>query len=213
MATHPTYAQEPARTPRKLAASEIDVASHALGRAFYDDPLMMYLMPSDARRTRVMTHVMRCAVRMAVPEDHSFTTDPADGAALFLPPGTPQVPLARVVRVIVPQAWRFGFGPLSRYMAVTDELQRKHPAGDHWYLMTLGVDPDRQGLGLGGAMMSAILPRAEAEGTDVYLETNKPRNVVFYQKNGFKVREHFRCHGGRGPETWTLIRERGQFHT
>lgn len=61
-------------------------------------------------------------------------------------------------------------------------------------------------------MMSAILPRAEAEGMDVYLETNKPRNVVFYQKNGFKVREHFRCDGGRGPETWTLIRERGQFH-
>lgn len=212
MASLPESAPQFVRTPRKLAPHEIDAAAYALGRAFYDDPLMMYLMPSDAKRARTMTHVMRSALRMAQPEDEIYTTDATHGAALFLPPGRSKLPLGRILRVVAPQAWRFGAGPLRRYMAVTDEFEHKHPEGDHWYLMTLGVDPDRQGQGLGGAMMSDILKRAEAEGTTVYLETNKPRNVVFYQKHGFKVREHFLCHSGRGPETWTLIRENGQFH-
>jgi len=214
MATHPTYAQEPARTPRKLAASEIDVASHALGRAFYDDPLMMYLMPSDARRTRVMTYVMRCAVRMAYPEGESYILDtPDNGAALFLPPERRKVPAARIFGAILPDSWRFGFGPIARYVAVTKEFEAKHPPEQHWYLAALGVEPDRQGQGLGGRLISTVLRHAEAEGTTVYLETNKPRNVVFYQKHGFRVREHFNCHGGRGPESWTMIRQNGQFHT
>ncbi len=214
MASSPAPAARPDVAPRKLERHEIDRAARALGRAFYDDPLMIYLMPSDAKRAAVMTYVLRCAVRMAAPEGESYTVaTPDNGAALFLPPGRPKVPLARVLRTIIPEVWRFGMGPIGRYLAVMKEFETKHPAGDHWYLMTLGVDPGRQGLGLGGFMVSSILRRAEAEGTTVYLETNKARNVVFYQKHGFRVDDHFNCHGGRGPETWTMLREQGQFHT
>jgi len=213
MAAFPAAEARPDIAPRKLGRDEINRAARALGRAFYDDPLMMYFMPSDTKRTAVMTYVLRCAVRMAIPEGESYTVDtPDNGAALFLPPGTPKVPVSRVLQTILPEAWRFGLGPIGRYLAVMKEFEPKHPAEDHWYLATLGVDPDQQGRGLGGFMMSAILRRAEAEGTTVYLETNKARNVVFYQKHGFRVDDHFNCHRGRGPETWTMLREHGQFH-
>ena len=203
-----------ALAPRKLGRNEIASASRALGRAFFDDPLMTYLMPSDEKRMRVMTNIMGCAVRMAFPEGESYVLDTADnGAALFLPPGRRKVPAARALGVILPQDWRVGFGPISRYFGVMQEWEPKHPPEDHWYLMTLGVEPERQGQGLGGRLISSVLQRAEAEGTTVYLETNKARNVTFYQKHGFRVREHFNCHGGRGPETWTMIREGGKFHT
>jgi hypothetical protein len=213
MTSSPVHSARPQIAPRKLERDEIDRAARALGRAFYDDPMMVYFMPSDAKRAAVMTYVLRCAVRMAFPEGESYTVDtPENGAALFLPPGMAKVPLSRVLSTIIPEAWRFGLGPIGRYMAVMKEFEPKHPAGDHWYLATLGVEPDKQGQGLGGFMMSAILKRAEAEGTTVYLETNKAKNVVFYQKHGFRIEEHFNCHGGRGPETWTLLREHGQFH-
>src|SRR3990172_8624981 len=102
--------------PRKLERHEIQAASRALGRAFYDDPLMMYLMPSDERRTRVMTYVMRCAVRMAFPEGESYILDtPENGAALFLPPGRRKFPASRVLGAILPDSWRFGTGPILRY--------------------------------------------------------------------------------------------------
>jgi len=200
--------------PRKLERHEIERAARALGRAFYDDPLMMYLMPTDERRARTMTHIMRCAVRLAFPEGESYALDtPDNGAALFMPPGRWKVPAARVAGTILPVSWRFGFGPIARYLAVMKELEAKHPREDHWHLATLGVEPDRQGQGIGGRLVSSVLERAEAEGTTVYLETNKTRNVVFYRKHGFRVNEHFNCHGGRGPETWTMIRQNGQFHT
>lgn len=208
---HPQLRTEPA--PRKLERHEIQAASRALGRAFYDDPLMIYLMPSDGRRARAMTYVMRCAIRMAFPEGESYSLEaPEDGAALFLPPAVRKVPAMRVMQAILPDSWRFGLGPIARYMAVMKEFEAKHPPENHWYLMTLGVEPDRQGRGLGGRLISSVLKRAQAEGTTVYLETNKARNVAFYKKHGFRVREHFNCHGGRGPESWTMIRQDGQFH-
>lgn len=193
--------------PRLLAPDERRAAAEALGRAFFDDPLLEYLMPDDGKRSRVMTPLMLCAVQMAYPEGHCYTTSTGPlGAALFMPPGKPKVPMSRLARVVLPQVPRFGVAPLLRYMGVMDELEKKHPRTPHWYLATLGVDPEHQGQGLGGHLISAILQRADADRTPVYLETNKARNVPFYEKHGFQVVEHFNCHAGKGPETWTMLR-------
>ena len=79
--------------------------------------------------------------------------------------------------------------------------------GASGYFGLLSVDPPRQGQGVGGMLISDVLGRADTERLPVYLETLKARNVPFYEKHGFVVREHFNCHGGRGPETWTMLRE------
>jgi ribosomal protein S18 acetylase RimI-like enzyme len=51
----------------------------------------------------------------------------------------------------------------------------------------LGVDPARQGLGLGSAMLKAGLARVDADHLPAYLESSNPRNVPLYERFGFEV--------------------------
>ena len=52
-----------------------------------------------------------------------------------------------------------------------------HPKGpEHWYLQYLGVEPRRQGKGLGGALLAPVLERCDGEGVPAHLETSTERN-------------------------------------
>ena len=77
------------------------------------------------------------------------------------------------------------FGTL---MAQMGELHAAVVPPEHWYLLILGVDPPRQGQGVGASLtFQPILRRADSEALPCYLETMKPRNVTFYQKHGFEI--------------------------
>lgn len=47
--------------PILLNASQINAASHLLGRAFQDDPLMVYLVPNAGKRRRLLPTLFRVA--------------------------------------------------------------------------------------------------------------------------------------------------------
>jgi GNAT superfamily N-acetyltransferase len=209
-AAHPT--PEP---PHRIAPAEREAAAQALARAFWDDPLMGYIWPSDPMRQTLLPIFMRGAMQLAEPYRESFTAgSPPVGAALWLPPGKTKIPTLSVLRILLPNIWRWRLGPLQRFGGIMDEFDTKHAAAfartpdahDHWYLMVLGVDPPRQGQGLGGLLMSDVLKRADNQHRATYLETQKAKNVPFYEKHGFAVVEHFNCDRGKGPECWTMLR-------
>jgi GNAT superfamily N-acetyltransferase len=71
---------------------------------------------------------------------------------------------------------------------VMDYVEQVHHSavpGPHWYLPLIGVEPSRQGHGVG--VLQAMLPRVDREGLSCYLETFQPTNVRFYQRNGFEI--------------------------
>jgi len=96
-------------------------------------------------------------------------------------------------------------GRFGTLMAQPGELHAQAVPPDHWYLLLLGVDPPRQGQGVGGSLIEPILRRADAEGRACYLETMKPRNVTFYQKHGFAVVVEGDTSDG-GLHFWTMRR-------
>lgn len=69
----------------------------------------------------------------------------------------------------------------------------------------LGVDPTRQGQGIGSKLLSAGVERADTSGLPCYLETMNPDNVPLYQKFGFAV-----ANEGDIPESnvhvWGMVR-------
>jgi GNAT superfamily N-acetyltransferase len=69
--------------------------------------------------------------------------------------------------------------------AVFDEMSNYHPAGAHWYLPLIGVDPAHQGKGHGGALLTYALQRCDRDGLPAYLESTNPRNVPLYERHGF----------------------------
>jgi GNAT superfamily N-acetyltransferase len=112
------------------------------------------------------------------------------GSASWLQPGTMPRPRARENRIIRACAAALVTGRNRRSgMKLLGEVEKKHPAEPHWYLPLLGIDPKWQGRGLGGALIRVKLTECDATRSPAYLETQKPENVPYYQRFGFRVSE------------------------
>ena len=193
-----------------LIANDVTRAGEVLGRAFFDDPMTEYMFPDESARERPNRWLMEKGAVYGLRYGEVYTTSGVDGAAVWLPPGDTDMPMLRMIRAGMAMApIRIGIRAFRRFIAITDfveELHHRDMAAKHWYLMLLGVDPDRQGQGIGGVLIEPVVSRADASGLPCYLETMKEINVTFYKKHGFDV-----VWEGDIPSTglylWTMRRE------
>ena len=72
------------------------------------------------------------------------------------------------------------------------ETEKRHPREEHWYLEVLGTRPDRQGEGLGSALIRHGLERAEQDGLPAYLESSKESNVAVLRPPRVRGDRHHR---------------------
>ncbi|GAA3712170.1 GNAT family N-acetyltransferase [Zhihengliuella alba] len=75
-----------------------------------------------------------------------------------------------------------------------------------WTLETVGVDPRRQGTGLGTAVTAAGLTVIDERGAPVALQTSDDRNVRLYERLGFAVVETTQV--PNGPVVYSMVREK-----
>jgi ribosomal protein S18 acetylase RimI-like enzyme len=64
---------------------------------------------------------------------------------------------------------------------------RRDPDEPHFHLGPVSADADKQGRGIGSAMMRAFCDRVYRDHALAYLETDKRENVAFYEKFGFET--------------------------
>jgi GNAT superfamily N-acetyltransferase len=194
----------------RLQEAQVGEASEALARAFFDDPMTVYMMPDDNQRKEILPGFMAAGSRICLPHGEIYTTPGTIlGSANWLPPGKTEVTEeALAASGALDVLGRMGEEAARRFgglMAQLGELHHAAVSPDHWYLLILGVDPPRQGQGVGGALIEPILRRADAEGKACYLETMKPRNVTFYGNHGFEVVVEDDTADG-GLHFWTMRR-------
>jgi ribosomal protein S18 acetylase RimI-like enzyme len=194
----------------KLQGTQIEEVSHVLARAFFDDPLIEYIEPDEDKRRKSLPWFFNKAAQISTRYGEPFTTaGTIDGAALWLPPGKTILSIPMMIQVgMMAAPFKFGLSTFMRFMGVMNHMEHLHKRDvppDHWYLMVLGVEPERQGQGVGGKMIAPILERADRDRLPCYLETMKERNVTFYKKNGFEVVVDDVIKDG--PRYWTMKRD------
>jgi GNAT superfamily N-acetyltransferase len=175
-----------------LTESQLDEAGAVLGRAFYDDPLSVYLLPNEEGRADKLEWFFGAGAKYGHMYGEVHTTpETFDGAACWLPPGEADMGIVRMARAGMLMApFKLGFSAMGRFfkiMGKMEELHKRDMPMPHWYLMILGVDTVKQGKGIGGSLVAPMLARADAEKLPCYLETMKEINVAFYTKHGFEV--------------------------
>ncbi len=195
----------------ELAAPRMKEAAEVLARAFYEDPMMTFIFPEDARRARLLPWYMGVWMRYGHMYGEVTTTGgKVEGAAVWFPPETFQVTPVRIIRAgIIAMPLRLGPAAFGRFMRIAnclEELQKRDVPPRHLYLLFLGVDPLRQGHSVGSALLQPALACADAESCPCYLETTKETNVRFYEKHGFGVASEADLPGS-GPHFWTMKRE------
>ncbi len=175
---------------RPATRADVGALSRTLGRAFFDDPVMRWMLPDDDVRRRKLHRLFAALTR----HHHlagggvEIATGGADigGAALWDPPGSWRQTGLQELRAMPSLVLAFGFS-ISRGRRVEELMKEAHPEEPHWYLAIIGSDPDVRGTGLGRALMQSRLERCDAEHAPAYLESSNPDNVPYYQRFGFEV--------------------------
>jgi ribosomal protein S18 acetylase RimI-like enzyme len=194
----------------RLTDSQIPGAAATLARAFHDDPLMTYAIPDAAERVRLLPDMYARMIRFGTLAGEVYVTAGAlEGVALWLPPH------AKWTRENIEASGMhetpnlIGNDAYQRYREVVGRewqaRERDMPIAC-WYLFLLGVEPDSQRRGLGGALMRPVIERADEEHVACYLETENQRNVAFYLKQGFDVIVNGEEAGASGVRFWTFRR-------
>lgn len=196
------------------ATREVLLEAAALqGRAFFDDPAMMFTFPDEAGRRARLPWLMQVGIACGLRLGHVDTTAGTMlGHAVWLAPGATSVtPDVLNDSGFADAPGRMGDAALARFGAFMEAASEAHERlmpQPHWYLMILGVDPSFQGQGVGGALIAPTLSRADADGLPCYLETSKERNLIFYRKHGFEVRGEAKIvDGGDSVHVWMMVRE------
>ena len=194
----------------EIKKSDLAILSRVMSRAFFTNPTTLYCLPDESGRSDKLDWFLRIALRCGQKYGSVHTTDEEEGAAIWLSPSHVYLSLFQLLKQGFSTApFRLGMGPLGRLfncLNYFEKLQKSDMPDDHWYLFLLAVDPPQQGKGIGRRLIRPILQRADSEKTSCYLETDKPGNVTFFQKNGFKINREDDVPKG-GPHFWTMIRK------
>jgi ribosomal protein S18 acetylase RimI-like enzyme len=162
---------------------EQDAVIDTLTLAFSTDPAVRYMFPNPAGYLKAFPRLAAAMAGSALAAGTAWVDDGGAAAALWLAPGAEadrEAIIALVGETVAPERQ-------AVLGALGEEMQAFHPDEPHWYLSMIGVDPSRQGQGLGAALLKAGLARCDADGLPAYLESSSPKNVPLYERHGFEV--------------------------
>lgn len=180
-------------TVRLATRDEIPELAAVLARAFAADPFFSWMAGDASERGQRMRDGWTAILRHASAGlAATWTTEHREGAAVWIPPGRRASSMLDQLRLVPGMARFTGWGRLRQVSAALETLDRRrhaHASVPHWYLAALGVEPARQGEGIGSALLAPVLATADADGVPCYLETAVGRNVLLYERHGFEVVE------------------------
>ena len=195
---------------RAAAPNDVDACANVLARAFQDDPGAIVFDPDPARRAEMLPGFFRAFVAASLAEDADLVVagDPIEGIASWFGPDRhgPSGP-AMAANGFEDVLERWGPEVGERMLRMTGEIERQHErliTGQHFRLEFFGVDPSRQGSGIGSALIEHGHRIADEFGLPCYLETFTEPNVRYYERRGYRIVGEYAV--GDGVPVYGLVR-------
>lgn len=195
----------------KLTTKDTDWAAKVLERAFYTDPMLNFIYADTINKPGKLNWFFRVTFRLAALYGDCLSTVEKDGVLMMLPPDQQEITIGKLIKSgFLAAPFKMSWASFSRSMALMDFVEKEHKAAapaDHYYIMTVGVLPERQGRGIGKKLMARALEIVDANNMPCYLETQNKNNVPIYQKSGFEVVSDKEIPNG-GLHNWGMWRQK-----
>lgn len=183
-----------------VSESDSGKAFDTLVLAFAADPVERWLYPESREYLAHFAAFLAAFAGPAFAEKTVWCLGDLSAVAVWIPPGT--APDGDAIVDVLTETVAEGKHP--DLFAVLEQMDEAHPSFPHWYLPWFGVDPARQGQGLGGELITHCLRLIDRGHLPAYLETPNPRTVGFYERHGFEVVGEAR--GGHCPPVTFMLR-------
>ena len=177
--------------------------TRTLAAAFQDDPALSWIVTDADKRRAMLPGFFKVMAEQSRRHGEILASPDGGAASLWYPPG--KVSDGLIASLYDNLRMLAGFrSDLPRGLTVAEEMYKRHPKPQPYsYLRYVGVAPEAQGKGWGGAIVRAGVARAAEQGTGVLLETATPDNVTIYTRLGFEIIEEWEVPGG--PKFWTMV--------
>jgi ribosomal protein S18 acetylase RimI-like enzyme len=194
-------------TLRRAQPADVPALAGVLARAFDQDPFYNWLVLQDERRVERAEWVFDVMLRRLSSElSEAYTTDQLGGVSVWR--REVDIPFGQQLRLLPLFARATGWARIPATLRMFYYLEAQHQRlmpEPHYYLFLLGVEPARQGQGVGSQLITPMLARCDREQARVYLETSRADNLPFYERHGFEVVEV--VERGGWPNFWLMIRK------
>ena len=206
--SEPMVAKPGAEQPdlRLATADDLPGLADVLADAFMHDPVYTWLLPGSRRlksrlRTMFAVEMEQYVIRNG---GTVWTTSGIDGAVAELPPEAWEMPKSMTGKEALQWARAFGTRlPLA--IRVQRAMEERHLREPHFYVRTVGVRTEKQGRGVGSALMQPTLQRADSAGLPTYLEASSERSAALYERLGFAHIDVLELPDD-GPPLWRMRR-------
>ncbi|MDL5203751.1 GNAT family N-acetyltransferase [Streptomyces sp. ALI-76-A] len=188
---------------RTAGEEDRDLVIRLLDEAFQDDPVSGWVFPGDEYRRTTHHRLMAAFTDIVLADGRIDLTEDGSACALWLSVSADEHAdeegPALVREAVDPQNERVEL--IGRLTADVHPSERAHA-----YLWMIGVSPERQGEGLGTALITSVLDRCDREGVPAYLEASNARSRTLYERLGFTVVDR-PLDLPDGPRMWPMWRE------
>ena len=185
---------------RRASAEDVHRLKAVFAAAFYEDPIIGWMMPSERSRERRLHRFFAIELRhVALVRGEVWASTDFSGVAMNNPPGAWGHPW----RAFLLEGQNFGIR-LPRAARLLAAMHQRHPRHPHYYFRDVGVLPEMQGQGIGSALMRPTLERCDREGLPAYLEATSERSAALYERLGFQLTRELRV--ADSPPLWPMLR-------
>ena len=191
---------------RQVTETEAEQVTELFTLAFYDDPTWGWAFP--AADTRMVCHRVWWGLYMhsALAYRCVLMTDDGGAAALWIPPGEPELSDEDEARV-EPTLRELIGSHTDDVLTLLDRFDANHPRqAPHYYLSLLATHPDHRGRGKGMGLLAANLVQIDELECPAYLESSNRANDHRYERLGFVQIGEFAAPSG-GPTVACMWRD------
>jgi|GEM_PF-6873057 len=178
-----------------------------LADAFVNDPMCEFLFQDEAKRYDTVKEMFSFMFDLGVGYGKLITHEDVGlvvyaDSYLTYKSAIHQIKKG-ALRIPFTIGWR-NFLNVLTYERFAQMLRNKYAKKDDVYLFIIAVDPAQHGKGIGSSLISEL--KTLTPGRRIYLETSNPRNIPFYEKNGFRQEKGCRLPGS-DVYIWPMIYE------
>lgn len=177
----------------RVGEADAGAAAAVLARAFFDEPVFVAAVHDPADRARLCLPLFTAGVRHACRYGEVLAVGEPGGPPLGVVYWVVRPEPALTADALADLGYTALAAEWGRSLALLGELEEEGASSlaglpEPWrYLGVIGIDPDRQGQGLGSLLLGRVIADAAEAGAVVGLVTDRSRNVPFYERAGLAV--------------------------
>ena len=178
-----------------------DAATSVVTLAFAADPIARWTYPDPDQYLEYFPRFIRAFAGKSFEQGTAYLAPDFAGAALWLKPG-----FSPNEDELLGLIWESTSSEVQKDLfPMFEQMAAFHPKYPHWYLPMIGVEPSRQGSGVGSALLQHSLANCDADSLPAYLESSNPKNIPLYERFGFEVIGTIKA--GDAPPMYPMIRK------